>query len=970
MTSSNKNNFSRGELLFLFLTMVILPGIFMQHGFAFFEQQQKTQIIEQYTGELQKPIQELKAYRDNESFWCLTLSDAYRSSPNPASFAERVEKLSSITGEPLQYVVWKGKTKLVVSNFLSAAEKKSWKSLINNLHDARFNSNKAEKVIAEKSVQALIGQHYIGDNLQFPSSTNKPRLLITDSAGRKPLVWVDYGSRISAMVFFRPDVVNKDHRPKLLIDRYQKEGYQQIIINPGNLARLPAAHADKLKYAYLQHVKTGKESFHWQDIVITITATTSNECIACYKDIKGLSINAGKKALFISLLAIFVTIILIRSGKISIQPGNVSIITQLTLLLFISAGIPLMSLGLVAMDHLQRKREHLIKMAYQKCIEYSQDIDKRSLTEFSQVLIRAQDGTKEFIRHKTTKAPEREIVKSAFAALHPAKSEFRAVASSGQYLLSLGGYFNNGRFNKFSNSDESDPIGKPTQFSQELKVLNDLGSYYLTFINKEQIDPKRFTEIELLTEMFYQKSIAEIMHDLVMIDSSIAHLGWGNTAFPVFASTISLNKTSEHKDYFLLIPFNPRKISREYFLRQADNLVRNQFGLKIFITDGAVILPNELHIYKIPELAAMFSRLGSNPANEPQTGQFEGENYIFAGFMGQFLEQYSILALSPMAKIEEEINKERNFVLYSGITAFTILLSITLLFGHSFIFPLSQLQKGAIAVEQRNFSFQLPALSNDEFGDMGKIFNKSISELEELSIASIVQGRLMPAHVIDAGQFDIFGKSIPMADLGGDYFDYFVTDQDHFSVLLGDVAGHGVGASLIMAMAKAGIICSEKHLSEPALILGNLHQMICATRSKTQRKVMTFQYLHLNKKSGVGKYANAGGCSPILVSTNEGRATEITQSAPVLGGFKNSKFNETSITLNKGEAMVFYTDGIIEVQNPAGQELGYERFKEMLLANYSTNAQEYYNAVFAAYLQWLGSGSPQDDLTMIIVVHT
>lgn len=969
MTSRNKNNLSRAEALFLFLTMIIIPGIFMQQGFTYFEQQRKTQIIEQYTGELLKPIQELKAYRDNESFWCLTLSDVYRSSPNPASFTERVEKLSRITGEPLQYVVWKGKTKIVASNFLSAKEMKNWKNLINNLHDARFYQNKAERDIAEKSVQALIGQHYIGDNLQYPAGTSKPRLLIPDSAGRKPLIWVDYGSRLSALVFFRPDVINKDHRAKLLIDRYQKEGYQQIIINPGNLAQLPTAHADKLKQAYRQHMKTGNESFHWQDIVITITATSRSECIACYKEIKGITANAGKKALFFSLLAIFIAIILIRSGKISIQPGNVSILTQLILLLFISAGIPLMSLGLVAIEHLQSKREHLIKMAYQKCIEYSQDIDKRSLTEFSQVLIRSQDGTKEFFKHKAANAPEREILRSAFEPLHPAKTEFRAVASSGKYLLSLGGYFKNGIFHKFSSTDKLDPIGKSTQFSQELKVLNDLGSYYLTFLNKGQIDPGRYTEIELLTEMFYQKSITEIMHDLVMIDSSIAHLGWGNTAFPVFASVIALNQSLNQKDYFILIPYNPRKISREYIIRQADNLARNQFGLKLFFTEGVTILPGGSHIFDVPELSAMFSRLGSNPANEVQTGEFEGESYIFAGFKGQFLDYYSILALSPMAEIEKEISKERAFVLYSGITAFVILFSITLLFGHSFIFPLSQLQRGANAVEQRDFSFQLPALSNDEFGELGKIFNKSISELEELSIASIVQGHLMPAHVIDAGNFDIFGKSVPMADLGGDYFDYFVTDQQHFSVLLGDVAGHGVGASLIMAMAKAGIICSEKHLSEPAVILGKLHQMICATRSKTQRKVMTFQYLHLNKNTGVGKYANAGGCSPILVNSNEGRATEITQSAPVLGGFKNSRFNETSITLNKGEAMVFYTDGIIEVQNPAGQELGYERFKEILSASYSNNAQEYYNAVFAAYVKWLGNGLPQDDLTMIIVVH-
>ena len=292
-----------------------------------------------------------------------------------------------------------------------------------------------------------------------------------------------------------------------------------------------------------------------------------------------------------------------------------------------------------------------------------------------------------------------------------------------------------------------------------------------------------------------------------------------------------------------------------------------------------------------------------------------------------------------------------------------------MIFGHSFIFPLNQLFKGAIAVETHQAGIQIPDLGEDEFGEIGRLFNRSIGELEELAVASIVQSRLMPEHTIDAGIFDIYGKTVSMADLGGDYFDYFSVDDDHFAVMLGDVAGHGVGASLIMAMAKAGIICCQQNHSQPVAVIRDLHRMICTTRSKTQKKVMTFQYLYLDKKSGKGKYANAGGCSPMLVNSSEASVTELTLTAPVLGGFKNARFSEINLQLQKNEALVFYTDGIIESKNPAGNELGYENFKTMLLQSWNNNASDFYKNIFRAYLKWIDSAPPQDDMTLIVVVN-
>jgi serine phosphatase RsbU (regulator of sigma subunit) len=73
--------------------------------------------------------------------------------------------------------------------------------------------------------------------------------------------------------------------------------------------------------------------------------------------------------------------------------------------------------------------------------------------------------------------------------------------------------------------------------------------------------------------------------------------------------------------------------------------------------------------------------------------------------------------------------------------------------------------------------------------------------------------------------------------------------------------------------------------------------------------------------------------------------------------------------MQPGQALVLYTDGVIEGKNPAGDEIGFDRFKQWLIDHYHADATAYYNAVYEEYLRWLAGGNAQDDLTLIILVY-
>jgi len=287
--------------------------------------------------------------------------------------------------------------------------------------------------------------------------------------------------------------------------------------------------------------------------------------------------------------------------------------------------------------------------------------------------------------------------------------------------------------------------------------------------------------------------------------------------------------------------------------------------------------------------------------------------------------------------------------------------------SQSFLNPLNSLQEAAIAIEKRNFSHRTGELGKDEFGETAAIFDDVMVGLEELAVAKVVQESLFPAGALCHGHFHIYGKSLAMAELGGDYFDYFLVDDGQVAALLGDVAGHGVGAALIMAMAKAGIIKCRDQLKTPVKLLERLHNLIYSSKTRKQKKIMTFQYLTADCTTGKAVYSNAGGCSPIFCSN--GRAAEITLAGAALGSFKKAKLQQLDIEFKSGDLLVFYTDGIIEARNSAGVELGYVEFARLVEKSAGPDPETVYNKICKGYYKHIAGMEAQDDLTLVVICY-
>ncbi|GAB4277061.1 MAG: hypothetical protein Kow0029_19530 [Candidatus Rifleibacteriota bacterium] len=955
---------TRQHVLSMLAAIVFFLIIFILifYGFSLLENRNMILKRQLFANHAIKLLEEGKRSTNFEVFWCNVLSAEFSRARGPESFVKALQKLEKITGQKLRTTIWDKNRQLCFNNqFPEDSEKFKLLGTIGKDLETCFNKGEKNSSNVMKRLRNFFGPLLTAYHLWLPQNYIEPKFLRTYNSRHAPRLWIHSKSSMIAVVYFLYGEMKKNSGKRYFKWKYKDENLKLLFISSRDLRR---KSEEKHYLNFLRRIqRNGSFSgFDGKNLIAgkKISANQTLLIVQPYQKIE----DSAKASMLLDLIILFSFSIIFKQSGEFLRISNFSIRWQLLIILFTTTGLPLLALSLFATEYLGQKRAALIKEAHQQCINYIQHIDRRSKIINSDLIHRVNKAINDMKPILLKKFPSSKIIRVFRAKTGRSPQDVRLISSGSNILMTEEGYYDGKKIVNFGKANG----GRPQKLSVEGKILRDIASYFLSLVNKSGFNYESLTETELIAEMVYQRPMHEFIHDIIRAHNRILPIGWGDKTLPVLLKLISLRKDAI-KDFFFLVVFSDISSNSEFVYRHLSNIKRNPHNLKIMVCGARTVLPGNYHTDSIQWFKPLVEKVKYHPSAEPEFISFDGKEWVYAGILSKNLEPYSFFAFYPLERIDRKISDERSFLAGSGLVLLLMLAGLTLVFTSSFVHPLRQLQDGAIAIKKRDFNFRLPPLTKDEFGEIARIFNRSIADFEELSLARIVQSRLLPKGGVETHSFSLYGKSVPMAELGGDYFDYFKADEEHFSILLGDVAGHGVGASLIMAMAKAVIIHCEDKLDNPAEVLTELHKMIYVTRTKTQRKVMTFQYLYFDSQTGKALYSNAGACSPILVDPKKGITTEITLHAPVLGGFKKSKFSNLEVKTEPGQAMVFYTDGIIETSNSEGREIGYDGFQRMLLESFDMNSEIYYQNVYARYLEWLGNGSAQDDLTIIILTH-
>ncbi|MFZ5518844.1 MAG: GAF domain-containing SpoIIE family protein phosphatase [Candidatus Zhuqueibacterota bacterium] len=235
---------------------------------------------------------------------------------------------------------------------------------------------------------------------------------------------------------------------------------------------------------------------------------------------------------------------------------------------------------------------------------------------------------------------------------------------------------------------------------------------------------------------------------------------------------------------------------------------------------------------------------------------------------------------------------------------------------------------------------------------------------EEISVAREIQRMLLPNKIPSGRNFDISAMNVPSKEVGGDYYDFLQWDDHHVGVAIGDISGKGIPGAMLMSNLQATFRASAWKSLTPAEIMKKVNNQISHTTSP--EKYATFFYGILDARALTFTYTNAGHNYPIFKKHN-GQYCHLTGGGLIVGVQPDFDYEETSIQLEPGDTLVFYTDGITEALNPSTEEFGEKKLLHIILQSAHRTAEELRNYIYEEVTRFTGGESQYDDLTLIVL---
>ena len=273
------------------------------------------------------------------------------------------------------------------------------------------------------------------------------------------------------------------------------------------------------------------------------------------------------------------------------------------------------------------------------------------------------------------------------------------------------------------------------------------------------------------------------------------------------------------------------------------------------------------------------------------------------------------------------------------------------------------------------FSTSLPKLEPFGFaaflGTLGFVAARStlrrdqqLKEIQnELEVARRIQLSILPSEFPISMNFRVAARYVPMSSVAGDFYDYIIADDHQVGLLIADVSGHGVPAALIASMVKLAAASQRAVATDPSRFLSGMNS---ALLGNTQNQFVTAAYVHLNSESGELRYSAAA--HPPLLLVRNGRVTQIEENGLMLAAFAFASYSTAVHTLEAGDRMVMYTDGILEASNAAGDFFGHESLCDLLTRTRDLSPAMAADSIMSSVRQW--SGKQDDDLTVLICDYT
>lgn len=275
--------------------------------------------------------------------------------------------------------------------------------------------------------------------------------------------------------------------------------------------------------------------------------------------------------------------------------------------------------------------------------------------------------------------------------------------------------------------------------------------------------------------------------------------------------------------------------------------------------------------------------------------------------------------------------------------------------------------------EIKNLAGSIDTMETDMVNYIGNVISLTAEKERfgaELSLATRIQYAMLPHSFPafpDRKEFDVFASMDPAKEVGGDFYDYFLTDDDHLCMVMADVSGKGVPAALFMMASKIILQSCAMLGSSPAEILTKTNQAICSNNQ--EQMFITVWVGILEISTGKLTAANAGHEYPVL-KRPDGRFELVRDKHGfVIGGMEGMRYREYEMTLEPGAKLFLYTDGVPEATDGNGTLFGADRMLDALNRDPEADPQGVLKNVRAAVDEFTEDAEQFDDLTMLCMEY-
>ena len=347
---------------------------------------------------------------------------------------------------------------------------------------------------------------------------------------------------------------------------------------------------------------------------------------------------------------------------------------------------------------------------------------------------------------------------------------------------------------------------------------------------------------------------------------------------------------------------------------------------------------------------------------------------------------YSEIEAEATAGYRSSMARSRTIIIAGFIVLFVILSFIALMQGGKIVKPLNTMKKRISDMGEENLVFNMEDTyrTGDEIEILADSFSrlskKTVDYVEqvrtvtaekerissELQMAAAIQSSMLP-HIFpsfpDRKEFDLYASMDPAKEVGGDFYDFFLIDDDHLCMVIADVSGKGVPGALFMMISKV-ILQNCAFLSDSAEeILAQANSAICANNQADMFVTVWIGILEIS--TGKLTAANAGHEFPVLKRAGGKYELYKDHHGFVIGGMPGMKYRQYELQLHPGDRLFVYTDGVPEATDADSQLFGTDRMLSALNEKDAADPKEVVQVVHEAVDRFVKDAEQFDDMTML-----